>query len=331
MAGILFISCDEDCICNPPKEHVPDYRLVFSYVYHSGTYYNYIINTKTHQVIDSIAYDHAPFNDMQFFDGGTRAVVSDFYGLYVEDFLTHDTIALDLESAGYSFSVSSDDRYVILQWDARIYALPGLNLVYEGGGGKWCVVDGPAQRAFISAAQNILHVVDFASTPPETTTVEMFNFGGLPIDVAYMSLSPDDQSLLVVGVNGPWVSTIIYDADSLYKKSEVKDASMAYVVWAPDNVTCYGTLSGKVVKFNIQTQLFEVVLDTGLIIQDYRYANHVQITPDGEFLYIQGYIDHVLNGPTLVYDLIHDGIVYRYDYPGGGANMLRLNPKDWSR
>lgn len=341
---VFFFSCEKNYITQAPKEHIPEYHMTFCYVT-EGMYepkYILTINTKTHQVIDSIELQGEPYRTMAYIDGGNKAVITDFVDLFVEDVLTHDTLAIT-HHIGEIFKISSDEQYIFSYPSKYILSLPDLQIIDSTENLRHIGIDGTNKILYAyHYPDSQIYSIDFSVIPNETTMVDFANMRGEPIDTYYDSyLSPDNETLLLNYSCLGGYGLIEYDADSLYVRNQVDCLGLRDPVWTSDASICYGiNFDRDIVKYNITTKIYTIIIDVSTIsstiywteFEQGLYPTQLQITPDDKYLYIQTALEVSANGYTLVYDIEAKEFVYRYEYSkyADGWNFMSLNPKDWS-
>ncbi len=342
--AVFLLSCEKNYITEAPDEHVPEYHMTFCYVtedIHYGSKYILTINTKTHDIIDSIELIGEPYRDMAYIDGGNKAIITNYDHLYIEDVLTHDTLAIT-DDLGLEIKISSDDQYIVGDLSKYVLSLPDLIIIDSTEGLDYIGIDGTNRILYAySYPDSQIYSIDFSTTHHETTIVDATNMRGDRIKLHYYSyLSPDNETLLLSYVCHGGYGLIEYDADSLYVRNEIECLGLRNVVWTSDGNICYGTnFNRDVVKYNIATKIYTIVIDVSTInsmiywteIEEGLFPARLQITSDDKYLYIQTAHAISENGYTLVYDIKAKEFIYRYEYSKYGWNFMSLNPKDWSK
>jgi len=351
--ALFLTTCEEKCNCVYPEEHIPEYHMTFNFVStpdDNDTVYVITINTKTHEVIDSVAStDIPPFTDMVFIEGGDKALIAGQENLYIEDVVTHDTLAISPISAS-RLILSNDEEYVTyVSGGIEIISLPDLNIIDNFEDITAIGIDGENHIAYgFKYATNFLYRIEYSEIPAVTTEIEIYNGSHRAPYLRFCYLSSNNETLLLFGMDETGYESLMeFDADSLYFRSEIAQRGIILPVWTSDDNICFGTFDGNVVKYNTATNVYSTIIDKESIIipdvamgSDYFYghgfyASYVRLTADNKHLYIQlsprcegpcgGY-----NGSTLVYDLNTREIIHRYDYTKYGWNVMVVNPKDWS-
>ena len=342
---VFLLSCEKNYITQVPEEHVPEYHMTFCYVTDGIHEPKYIItiNTKTHQVIDSIELTATPYRDMAYIDGGNKAVITNYDHLYIEDALTHDTLAIT-DAIGIDIKISSDEHYIVSDESKYILSLPDFAIIDSTDTLRHIGIDGTNKILYAySYPDSQIYSINFSATPYETTIVDATNMRGEPIKLHYYGyLSPDNETLLLSYICQGGYGLVEYDADSLYVRNEIECLGLKNAVWTSDGNICYGTnFDYNVVKYNIITKIYTIIIDqtdiyTGVYkvnVAEELYPIDIQITPDDKHLYVQ-IAGRTLfaNGHTLVYDLEAKEFIYRYEYSKSldAWNFMSLNPKDWS-
>jgi len=342
---VFFFSCEKNYITQAPVDHIPEYHMTFCYVTEGILEPRYIltINTKTHEIIDSIELQGEPYRDVAYIDGGNKAVITNFVDIFVEDVLTHDTLAI-ADDIGVDFEVSSDEQYIVSRWSKYILSLPGLAIIDSTENLRHIGIDGINEILYAyHYPTNQIYSIDFSVTPNETTMADFTDFSGGPIELYYYGyLSPDNETLLLSYICQGGYGLVEYDADSLYVRNEIACLGLRDPVWTSDGSICYGiNYDYNVVKYNITTKIYTIIIDKNDIYSSNYWSytgerfspDYLQITPDDKYIYIQTTPEVYANGYTLVYDLSAKEFIYRYEYSKSqeGWNLISLNPKDWSK
>jgi len=346
--GIFVLSCDEKCTC--PEEHIPEYHMTFCYVT-TGEYpdnsIKYVVtyNTSTFDPIDSTGYyNEEPYRDICYFGDGKKALITNLENLYIEDVVSHDTLAT-AEFIGTGLHISSDEKYLTAYLSNKILSIPDLQIV-DSLQDLWVIgINGTEESVFaLEYAGSRCYSIKFTGSPVESTYIDIGDLVNDEVIPSYGHLTPDNKSLLIdyLGARGGF-SLLILDAANLNRVDLIEGHWLNGPCWTSDGTICYGTDHGSVVKYNTQTNIYTVVIDKNEIISsDYWmegtgfYASYVEITPDDKYLYIQlppqcGEPCFGFNGSTLVYDIDSKDIIYRYKYSDEGLNIMRINPNDWSK
>ena len=349
---VFLLSCEKNYITQVPEEHIPEYHMTYSYVRHSETGPNYVItiNTNTHKVIDSVAYSDWDYNNLAYFDGGNKALITDYHSLFVEDVLTHDTLAYSDRDFG-GLCISSNEQYcATIITKIFLLSLPNLEIIDSVDNSNLLPIGIDDDKNILYAFyydSSLVYAIDFSESPSETTVVDIVYWRPNPNRKVSAFLSPDNKTLLVNSEEAYDSNTLFeYATDSLSIVAEIPGQKLYSPVWTNDSKTCYGINDGNVIKYNTQTQIYSTVINkNNIITPDYNwelgdgfYATKLQLTPDNKHLYIQlppncGGPCLGFGGHTLVYDLNLQEFVYRYDYSDylvNGNGIMRLNPKDWS-
>jgi len=349
---VFLLSCEKNYITQVPEEHIPEYHMTYNCVFQSETGPGYIltINTVTHEVIDSVEYSDRNYNNLAYFDGGNKALITDYHSLYVEDVLTHDTLAYtDRDFCG--FRISSNELYcATIITKIFLLSLPDLGIIDSVDNSNLLPIGIDGDRRILYAYyydSSLVYAINFSVSPSETTVVDFYDWQPNPNRKISAFLSPDNKTLLVNSEEA-YGSYILVElsTDSLSYVSEIPGQKLYSPVWTNDSKICYGVNDGNVIKYNTQTKIYSTVIDkNNIFTPDYHwdlgegfYATYLQLTPNDKHLYIQlppncGGPCAGFGGHTLVYDLILQEFVYRYDYsdyPIVCNGIMRLNPKDWS-
>ena len=339
---VFLLSCEKNYITQAPEEHIPEYHITFCYVSDGMLDPKYIItiNTKTHQVIDSIELTATPYRDMAYIDGGNKAVITNYDNLYIEDALTHDTLAIT-DAIGIDIKISSDEQYLVSSESKYILTLPDLTIIDSTDNLRSIGIDGTNKILYAhNYITNKIYSIDFSATPYDTTVADVTNMMNEPINLYYGSyLSPDNKALLFNYICLGGYGLLEYSTDSLKVINEIECLGLMNPVWTSDGNICYGTnFQYNVVKYNIATKIYTIVIDRTTIYSGFYwsgigegfYPTRLQITPDNKYLYIQTAPQNYANGYTLVFDLETREFIYGYEYSKYGWNFMSLNPKDWS-
>ena len=351
--GVFLLSCEKNYITQAPEEHIPEYHMTYCYVRHTEAGPNYVItiNTKTREVIDSVAYEDEPFRELRYFDQGNKAVIVGHDITYVIDVLTHDTLAtINAENVvlGSNITISSDEQYLINRMNRYILTLPDLNIIDSTTGAYIAIgIDGGEKHLFAyEYYTNKVYAIDFSVTPTETLMVEVAHWLSGQIIIKSGFISPDNQRLYLNCQNEVDEPLFVeYKTDSLQYVNFIEGLLVEYPAWSRDGRNCYGTYDGNVVKFDLQSRIITKIINKeNIYSSDYWldeenfYAGYAELTSDDKLLYIQlpprcGGPCIGIGGQTLVYDLLKNEIVHRFDYSDylfNGCGLMRLNPKDWS-
>ena len=349
---VFLLSCEKNYITQAPEEHIPEYHMTYCYVSH-GDYepiYVITINTKTHEVVDSVGYSELPYRNLAFFDGGYKALITDYHSLYVEDVITHDTLTHSNREFG-GFRISSNELYcATIETKIFLLSLPDLDIIDSVDNTNLLPIGIDGNNKILYAYyfdSSLVYVIDFSESPSETTVVDIVYWRPNANRKISAFLSPDNTTLLINSQEA-YNSNILfeYGTDSLSYVGEIPGQKLYSPVWTNDSKICYGINDGNVIQYNTQTKIYSTVIDkNNIFTPDYNwelgdgfYATKLQLTPDNKHLYIQlppncGGPCAGFGGHTLVYDIIMQKFVYRYDYSDylhNGSGIMKINPKDWS-
>ncbi len=346
---ILFLSCDEECVCNPPEEHIPEYHMLYGPGGEASIEHHevYIISTRTGELIDSIRNDGWPYKNLLCSNDGSKVVFTYGYGpdklTWVKDYPSNTLVSRLENWGGGKLYLDPQDRFLALSNNElfAIFSFPDLLLVFVDStptlGGGFLTSDSSA--FFYREDIDSLYTLDFSNPASVTKSVIQLKLDGLPVRPTMAQVDYINNRLIILTafMDDPRTSSVIlvYDTQNLGKIQQLHSRLYGAIELHPDmnRVFCYK--SGATAEVNlidiyyINSNTVQSFIEYDNIITELPFhPGQVLFTPDGNQMYI---LNGIFGPESVIGIQIADKRVIQYIkiYPAD-VRRLRINPVDRS-
>jgi hypothetical protein len=351
---IVFVSsCERDCNCLSPEDHIPEYHLIYPNsgiegvdVYDSSWVLTY--STKTGEVIDSFKTTYY-INDIQFTRDGSMAVWTATnlsvpeHVVWVTNYPIDDTIAFRGGLHGERLAFNPDETRIMLHYiDAiTILSFPDLtpiltDTVQHNDAGFLPGVD---KYFHVVGNKDSLYVVDY-SNPESIVTTAIFLASPPDIGISpYIGVVDYERNLI----------TLICEPDEEYSYIHVRDASdysfvqqnvtpvhyhdRAFARPGSDEIFMYSIETGwswwemdRLDYYSVELNaVFSFMKRHDIVLFEGKFAfDQIEFTPDGETMYL----GHVIPLGVRIAD---KKVIQRLQPKIPAARVIRINPRDFSQ